>query len=139
MATLLEDIHKGSDWVVRAFAELGRKLDFSLETLKDIDLFFDGQTENGEVKAGGLLEKNFGYKIFAIASYVGETLIKNCPGSEWTTDDNDPKGELNMSVKLGNGHVVLPGQKVFKRFKNGNEDGLYGYAYMVLGKGRRIL
>lgn len=139
MSTLLEDIHQGADWTVRAFAELGRNLDYSLESLKDIDLFFDGQTEKGEVKAGSLLEKNFGYKIFAIGAYVGETLIRNYPESVWITDDNDPQGEANMSVKLGNGHMVWPGQKVFKRFKNGNEDGLYGYAYMVLGKGRRIL
>ena len=139
MATLLEDIRKGADWTVRAFAELGRNLDYSLESLKDIDLFFDGQTENGEVKPGGLLEKNFGYKIFAIASYVGETLIKNCPGSKWLTNDNDPQGEINIAVKLGNGHMVWPGQKVFKRFKNGKEDSLYGYVCMVLGRVRRIM
>lgn len=139
MATLLEDTHKSSDWVVRAFAEFGSNLDYSLESLKDIDVFFDAQTENGDVKPGGLLEKHFGSKIFAIGAYVGETLIKNCPGSEWVTDDNDPEGELNISVKLGNGHIVWPGQKVLKRFKYGKEDGLYGYAYMVLGKARRIM
>ena len=85
------------------------------------------------------MEKNFGSKIFVIGAYVGETLIKNCSGSEWVTDDGDPQGEINMSVKLENGHMVWPGQKVFKRFKNGKEDGLYGYVCMVLGKGRRLL
>ncbi len=140
MASLLEDIHTGADWTVKAFGELGRNFDYSLESLKDIDLFFDGQTENGNVKQGSLLEKNFGSKMFAIASYVGETLIKNCPnGGEWVLDENDPQAEINMAVKLGNGHLVWPGQKVFKRFKNGKEDSLYGYACMVLGKVRRIM
>lgn len=107
--------------------------------MKDLDLFFDGQTENGDYKPGSLLEENFGSKMFAISAYVGETLIRNCPGSEWIIDDNDPHGQINMAVKLGNGHMVWPGQKVMKRFKNGKEDSLYGYAYMVLGKARRIL
>jgi hypothetical protein len=135
MAKLLEDIHQVSHWVVQAFAELGRNLDYSLDSLKDIDLFFDEQTENGDAKPGSLLDRNFGYTLFAISAYVGETLIKNCPGSEWVTDDTDPHGELNIEVKLANGHMVWPGQKVIKRLKNGTEDSLYFYVYMVLGKG----
>ncbi len=51
MTILLKDIHQGADWVIRAFTELGRNFDYSLESLKDIDLFFDGQMENGDVKS----------------------------------------------------------------------------------------
>jgi len=123
--TLKEDILISSDWVVKALDSSGYKADYTLESMKEIDRFFDEQ--NTET---GILSKNRGSILFALGSYVGETAIK-LYGGEWITDDNDPKGEVNISVRLSNGTMIFPVIKCMKRFGNGSEDSLYAYLYVL--------
>ena len=132
MATLKEDIKAQSDWIVKAFQADGFKLDGSMDSIIEVDRFFVQNMKDGKPKKGGrLYGKGFGPKLFSIGSYVGETIIKNIKGAEWITDDNDPKGELNVSLKLPNDGQIWPIQKVMKRFQNGSEDAIYPYVHMV--------
>lgn len=132
MATLEEDIQAQSEWIVKAFAADGFKLDFSIASIIEVDRFFIANMKNGQPKKSGrLYGKGFGPILFSIGSYVGETIIKNVPGSEWITDDNDPQAELNVSLKLPDGVEMWPIQKVMKRFQHGSEDAIYPYVQMV--------
>ena len=131
-SSLVEDIPKASDWLVAYFRQDNINLDYSLNSLKYIDDFFDKNAENGAPKNNSKLADSLGYKMFAISSYIGQVIIKTIPGSKWITDDNDPNGEVNIEVVTKDGGHLWPGQKVFKRFKNGSEDGLYSYAYMII-------
>ena len=132
MATLKEDIKAQSEWIVKAFEADGFKLDGSIDSIIEVDRFFTQNMKNGKPKKGGrLYGKGFGPKLFSIGSYVGETIIKNVKGTEWITDDNDPQGELNVSLKLPNDGEIWPIQKVMKRFQNGSEDAIYPYVHLV--------
>ncbi|MCV9931451.1 hypothetical protein OIU80_04090 [Flavobacterium sp. LS1R47] len=129
MGTLKEDIRKQSDWIIKAFEVDGYKLDFSIASLMEIDLFFEKNLVDGRPKRRGRLSKNYGGIIFSISSYVAETLIKNVSGSKLITDDKDPHGEINFSIEFPNGMVCWPGQRIIKRIQNGLEDGVYPYGY----------
>ncbi len=132
MGTLKEDIKKQSEWIVVAFALDNYKLDYSIESLMEIDRFFKDNMKNGKPKKGGRLAKpGFGPILFSIGSYLGETIIKNVPGTEWITDDNDPKGELNVRMKLPNETIFFPINRVMNRFQNGSEDSIYPYAHIL--------
>jgi len=132
MGTLKEDIKAQSDWIVKAFAADGFKLDYSIESTMEVDKFFFKNMENGQPKKGGrFAKKGFGSILFSIGSYIGETIIKNIPGTEWITDDEDPQGELNVSMKLPNGTEIWPIQRVMKRFQNGSEDSIYPYVHLM--------
>lgn len=135
MATLLEDIKSQSDWIVKAFAADGYILDYSIDSVMMIDLFFAANMKNGEpIKGGRLSKKGFGPILFSIGSYVGETIIRNIPGTDWVTDDNDPQAELNVFLKLPNGVECSPIIKVFKRFQNGSEDAIYPYVHVLVNE-----
>lgn len=130
MATLKEDIKTQSEWIVNAFAADEYKLDYSIDSIIEIDRFFKDNMENGQPKKGGrLAKKGFGPILFSLGSYVGETIIKNLKDAKWITDDNDPQGELNVSIKLPSGGEIWPIQKVMKRFQNGSEDAIYPYVH----------
>ena len=132
MGTLKEDIKSQSDWIVKAFAEDGFKLDYTIDSIIEVDRFFTKNMKNGQPRKGGrLYRKGFGPILFSIGAYVGETIIRNVKGSEWITDDNDPQGELTVSLKLPNDAEIWPIQKVMKRFQNGSEDSIYPYVHMV--------
>ena len=124
--TLNDDIIKATEWISKALVTSGYNVDFSLDTLKEIDRFFEENVKDGKAIPKGLLSKDLGKRLFAIGAYIGEVIRVRYDG-EWITDDNDPNGEINISVKLANGTILWPVQKVMKRFKNGSEDSIYFY------------
>ena len=126
--TLAEDITKACEWVVTALNTSGYNADHTLESMKEIDRFIEEQS--GE---NGIISRNRGQIIFALGCYVGETVIR-LYGGEWITDDNDPQGEINISVKLDGNVVIFPVQRVIKRYQNGSEDSIYPYVYTLSTK-----
>lgn len=123
--TLGEDIHTACEWVVTALNSSGYKADYTIESMKEIDRFLDEQS--GE---NGIISRGRGKILFSLGCYVGETVIR-IYGGKWYADDNDPQGEINASVKLDNGTVIFPMQRVIKRYQNGSEDGIYAYVYVL--------
>lgn len=132
MGTLKEDIRAQATWIVRAFKADKFKLDYTLNSFKEIDRFFDQHSKNGEAVPNGRLSVNLGPIIFSIGSYVGETLIRLAPGTEWETDDSDPEGEVKVTIKFPGGGICWPMQKAMKRFMNGEEDSIYHYGVVLL-------
>ena len=109
MANLHNDIKKSSAWAVKAFAEDNLRLNYTIDSFKDIDKFFDLHSTNGTANEEGRLTNNLGSTLFSIGSYIGETFIRLVPGSVWVIDNNDPKSEINagsefiVSIPLKNG------------------------------------
>ena len=134
MGTLKEDIKEQSAWIVKALKEDNLNLDYSISSLIKIDKFFNKNALNGSATKKGRLSKNLGGILFSIGAYIGECFVKNVEGSVWITDDDDPKGEINISVEFPDKSIVWPMQRVMKRFKNGTEDSIYVYAHEVTKK-----
>lgn len=126
MGNLKQDIGEAADQIARALRSSNYRANFSPQSLWDIDLFFDDHSENGAPKANGLLSQQLGARLFALGGYVGETIRRNY-GGEWHADDADPNGEINISLKLPDGSMIWPVQRVMKRLKNGPEDGIAVY------------
>jgi len=131
MPSLKHDIKTQSEWLVKAYASDKIILDYSIRSFIEIDKFFNKHSKNGKAIRGGRLSQNLGAIIFSIGSYIGETIIKNIPGTIWRIDDNDPQGEITASVKLPDGTIIWPMQKVMKRFQNGSKDAIYVYGHHV--------
>ncbi len=126
MGTLLNDIAKYSDWVSNALTQSGYNADFSPTSLWEIDRFFDEHTRNGKALPNGLLAQDLGSRMFAVGSYIGEVIRKN-QGGKWKTNDDDPKGEINVQLEV-NGGTCWPVRRAMKRLKNGQEDSIAAYA-----------
>ena len=63
---------------------------------------------------------------------VGETIIR-VHGGQWETDDDDPKGEVNITVRLPDGSKIWPVQRCMKRLANGPEDNIHDYVMVMTG------
>ncbi len=126
--TLLQDIMTSKEWISKALNLSNYAADFSINSFKEIDRFFDEQNT-----PDGILSRNRGQILFALGAYIGEVIISVC-GSEWLTDDNDPQGEINIAVKLKDGSTIFPVQRAMKRYMNGKEDSIYDYGYVLSEK-----
>jgi hypothetical protein len=127
VATLVEDAAVAADWIAAALSSSGYRADFSPRSLREVDRFFDEQSEHGKPRAGGLLAEGLGQRIFGLGSYTGE-VIRRSLGGEWSADDADPQGEINIELRLPDGSVIWPVQRAMKRLSNGPEDGIAAYA-----------
>lgn len=122
---LEQDIKASCEWVIRALNSSGYKADYTLDSMKEVDRFFDEQNT-----PDGILSKNRGQILFALASYIGETVIK-LYGGKWVIDDDDPNNEVNMAVHTSSGTVLWPAKRCMKRYTNGAEDSIYAYVYIL--------
>ncbi len=113
---------------MKALNSSGYQADYTLESMRELDRFFDEQSA-----PGGILSKNRGQILFGLGAYVGQTAIR-LYGGHWHTDDSDPKGEVNIAVELENGARLWPVVRCMKRCKLGPEESLYAYLYAA-GKG----
>ncbi len=127
-STLLQDIMTSKDWIAMALNSSNYAADFSINSFKEIDRFFDEQNT-----PDGILSRNRGQILFALGAYIGEVIISVC-GGEWLTDDNDPQGEVNIAVRLKDGTIIFPIQRAMKRYMNGKEDSIYDYGYILSEK-----
>jgi hypothetical protein len=118
-------------WRIRS---RGYRVDFSVDSLKEIDRFFDEHALNGGARPGGLLAENCGSRLFALGGYVGETIRRSC-GGEWFADDTDPQGEINIEIRLHGGARLWPVQRLMKRYKKGPEDGIYVHGCALARRG----
>jgi hypothetical protein len=123
---VVEDVKKGWLWMATALSSSGYAADLSPASLREIDRFFDEQSRRGKARPGGLLSRELGQRLFGIGAYVGE-VIRRARGGEWIADDHDPEAEVNVAVRLTDGTILWPVQRVMKRFKNGPEDGIAAY------------
>ena len=123
--TLEQDILSASEWVVNALNVSGYNADYSLDSMKEIDRFFDEQNT-----PTGILSNNRGKILFSLGSYVGQTAIK-LYGGKWITDDSDPKGEINIAVELANGSKIWPVIRCMKRYELGDGESIYAYLYVL--------
>ena len=126
MGSLLEDLRVGADWISLALRSSGYLADFSPESLAEVDRFFDEHSREGHPAPGGLLAEDTGSRLFALGAYVGEVIQRRL-GGDWMADDNDPAGEVNLMLRLSDGTVLWPVQRVIKRLTNGHEDGIAAY------------
>ena len=119
--SLERDLITASDWVAASLNFSGYNADYTLESMREIDRFFDEQSS-----PDGIISQNRGQILFALGAYVGQTAIK-LYGGDWITDDSDPQGEINVSVQLCCGSMIWPVIRCMKRYQNGAEDGIYAY------------
>ncbi len=132
MATIQEDIVTFSGMIVQALSSEDLNLNYTLSSTKDIDTFYDKHSVDGVPIKDGSMVNNLGQILFAIGSYIGETIIRIVPEAVWVIDEEDPEGEINVQIKLPNGALVCPVQRAIKRFRNGPEDSIYVYVYHIV-------
>jgi hypothetical protein len=131
-SAIVRDAIEAADWMAKALSSSGYKADFTLDSLKEVDRFVAEQVPDGKPKPGGLLSQQFGTRVFALGAYVGETIRRQGQG-KWQGDDADPQAEINVAVRLKSGTIFWPMRRIVKRIKNGPEDGIYAYGFVMLG------
>ena len=127
MPSIKEDIATASEWIAAALRSSGYNIDFSVQSLQEIDRFYDEHTVNGAPRPNGLFSTDLDSRIFAVGSYVGE-VIRRAKGGEWHGDDADPRVKLHVELRLEDGTLCWPTQRAMNRLRNGREDGIGAFA-----------
>ncbi|MBS1600951.1 MAG: hypothetical protein JST75_22250 [Bacteroidetes bacterium] len=125
MATIKDDIGLNASWIVDYFKRERILLDYSIDSFRSIDIFFDQH----QLKHAEKNTENTQQILFSLGAYIGETILKNIPGSTWI--DADDGITPNLCIQLPNGKVIAPMQKIRSKFEDASEDGIYNYAAAI--------
>ena len=121
--TLEDDIGAYQVWLSLAMNSSGYRImpyaEATLSSLSEIDRFLKEQSSDD-----GIIRKNGIDKIlFALGCYVGEAIINDMHG-RWITNDSDPCGRMNISVRLDDGSEIFPVKEIYYIFENEPEKGI---------------
>jgi hypothetical protein len=129
LSTIVEDVRDAAVSVADIANDAGYSFDFSARSLWDVERFLDDNASGGEPKAGGLLSKDLGSRVFALGAYVGE-VIREAVGGEWVSDDS-ADDDSTVTLRTGPGELLWPNQQVMKRIMTGDSQSLVDYARAV--------
>jgi hypothetical protein len=127
MQNIKDDIAKASDWAAAALQSLGYTIDYSTQSLQEIDRFYDEHTVNCTPRPNSLFSRDTDERIFAMGCYIGE-VIRRAKGGEWRGDDNDLQVKLHVELRLKDGTLCWPTQRALNRLRNGRDDGIVAFA-----------
>lgn len=104
--------------------QAGYSASFRPSSLWEIERLFD---QAGRKIDRALRNPNgLGSTLFALGGYVGEILRRHLGGT-WEGDDDDPEAEINVILRLADGSIVWPVQRILKRFQNGPAESVVAY------------
>jgi hypothetical protein len=111
MGGLEKDISRSAGWISRVLQSSGYRADFSPDSLREVDRYFDDQA--GPEGLSGLPAQELGDRIFALGSYMGE-VVRRARGGEWLVEE--------MELIFDDGTRCRPVQRAMKRMINGRRD-----------------
>ena len=74
--------------------------------------------------------------MFSLGCYIGEVLTN--VGGEWHFDEKDPQWGMTATVKMHDGTVCCPAQRLIKRMFEGPENELYFYVWLLAKNVRAV-
>jgi len=98
--------------IVKSAAALGIELDYSPESLKEVDMLIDKERETG---IG--LTSEMAHEMISIGAYVGEVFVRHLDGKWGYGSDSKMHDPLVMVIK--GRYVINVVSMVFKRFVAG--------------------
>ncbi|OQR59712.1 hypothetical protein B6E66_34070 [Streptomyces maremycinicus] len=123
-------MHAHAQWVARALASSGYLADFSPASLHGIEQFMSDHSNQGTPAEGGLLTTDPATRLFALGCYLGETL-RHALGGSWEADDDSPHSAIDIRLRLPDGPILWPVQRMIKRYRNGPEASITAYAAIL--------
>lgn len=133
MIDKLEELNSLQRYIIEQYSSVGVSLDYSVESLKQLDQLFDKEYKNGElINSASAFANREGMILTGIAGYLANVLLKNSEDSKIIIDPKDENWYLNFKVESGNGWTAQPGQRVLKRKLEGRESDFYHYGIAMI-------
>lgn len=116
--------------LVKEFKALNIDLDYSINSLEQIETFLSKTIVEGKIQPKSFFAKDTDAKTFALGAYLGEVIRKNSKAVRWNTEGIETPIEILQETPSGAKGMTI--NKAFKRIYNGVEDNIYFFARVLL-------
>lgn len=124
---------RAATFVARVAARNRLPLDYSVASLRVVDVLVDG------LRKGGADRERVQDTLLALGAYVGEVLVRRA-GAVWVDFDADQRAYFGQpaGVRMPDGRIWNPLGKVVNRFEAGGaEESLHTFYLTLHGRVRR--
>jgi hypothetical protein len=125
VGNIYDDIAAAAESIAVELTGHGFRLDFSLESLAEVDRFFDQNSALDADTTDSLLIARLGQWLFGLGSYCGEVVRREIGGSwRWEGLNDDKAADTDTELVLVDGSIIFPLQRVWKRLMSGEEESM---------------
>jgi hypothetical protein len=133
MGTIYEDIDVAAAMIATELTAHGYALDFTLESLAEVDRFLDENSALDTNDTDSLLAARLGQWMFALGAYSGEVLRRAIGGRwRWEGLDDDKAASTDTELVLVDESIVWPFQRAWKRLMNGPDDSMAAWGEQMV-------
>jgi hypothetical protein len=133
MGTIYEDIDAAAAMIATELTAHGYALDFTLESLAEVDRFLDENSALDPNDTDSLLAARLGQWMFALGAYSGEVLRRAIGGRwRWEGLDDDKAASTDTELVLVDESIVWPFQRAWKRLMNGPDDSMAAWGEQMV-------
>lgn len=134
MADVIEVLAEALTSLSGLAEDLGVDLDFSLDSVSDLDGFFDEFDPAGAPLPEGRGPGSLHHILFALGVYLGEVIIRESGAAEWAPSADDVEDPWQAHLKgLTTDYSAYPISKVLRRYEEGAEHNLSDFATAAIG------
>ncbi|WP_062651275.1 hypothetical protein [Streptomyces maremycinicus] len=103
---------------------------FPPASLHGIEPFISDHSNQGTAAEGGLLTAHPATRLFALGCYLGQT-PQHALGGSREADDDCPHSATDIRLRLPDGPILWPVQRMTKRYRNDPEDSITAYTAIL--------
>lgn len=137
MGCRTDEVRVAAGWACAALASSGYRVDFTLDSLGEVDRFLANQMQRGRLRRGSVLGRDPDGRMFAVGAYVGE-VIRRTVGGTWVADAGEgDDSDGGVCLVLDDGHRLRPQRHVRQLVEDGGRPGVAAYgAHHTAGRRR---
>jgi hypothetical protein len=133
LGTIYEDIATAASAIADELTGHGFKLDFTLDSLGEIDRFFDENSSPDVEVTDSLLAERLGPWMFSLGAYSGEVVRREVGGRwRWEGADDDKAASTDTELILVDDSIIFPFQRAWKRLMNGPADSVEAWGHEMV-------
>lgn len=126
-ANVLE-LQSATDFVRQLFAEQEVNLDYSPESIQQLDTLLEREFINGIfINGASVFAQYQGLIMMGITGYIAQVILQHTDNARLCFEEDDENWFINFAIESENGKKLMPGHRVLTRAYNGGDDLLYFY------------
>ncbi len=128
MEANVQELKSATNFVLQLFADQGVILDYSPESIHQLDALFEREFINGIfINGASFFAQYQGLIMTGITGYIAQVILQHTEHARLCFEEEDENWFINFAIESASGKKLMPGHRILKRAYNGDDDLLYPY------------
>ena len=116
MEANVQELKSATNFVLQLFADQGVILDYSPESIHQLDALFEREFINGIfINGASVFAQYQGLIMTGITGYIAQVILQHTEHARLCFEEEDENWFINFAIESASGKKLMPGHRILKR------------------------